>query len=174
MQNLTPAKSLGFLLHDVARLLRRSMDQSAHRLGLTSAQWRVLASVARAEFLQQEPMNQATLADLMDMEPITLSRHIDRMQSAGLIERRPDPGDRRANRLFLTAAARPLVAEFRTVGSQCLSEALDGIDESEIETVIDVLTRMRANIVRRPQSPDLAGPASQSLPEPVVSESSVA
>src|SRR5215211_7105558 len=98
MHALSPAKNLHLLLHDVARLLRRRIDQRAHAVGLTSAQWRILSSVARAEFLNHEPLNQAALADQMDMEPITLSRHVDRMETAGLIERRPNPLDRRAYR----------------------------------------------------------------------------
>ena len=93
LQQMSPAKSLGFLIQDVARLLRREMDQKAQKLGLTSAQWRILAHVSRCELLNQEPLNQASLAELLDMEPITLSRHIDRIQAAGLIERRPHPSD---------------------------------------------------------------------------------
>src|SRR5664279_5249636 len=69
-----PAKSVGLLIHDVARLLRRRIDQRAQAVGLTSAQWRVLSVVARAEFKNEEPPNQAALADQMDLEPITLSR----------------------------------------------------------------------------------------------------
>ena len=134
MTDLPPGKSLVFLLHDVARLYRRRMDQRAQSLGLTSAQWRVLASIARTELLNQEPLNQATLAELMDMEPITVSRHVDRMEAAGMIERRPDPADRRAHQLFLTEAARPLVNSFRTLGSGCVADALAGISEAEIET----------------------------------------
>jgi DNA-binding MarR family transcriptional regulator len=88
----------------------------------------------------------------MDMEPITLSRQIDRMQAAGLIERRPDPHDRRAYRLFLTDAARPLVLQFRGVATQCLTDALAGISDAEVDTVVDILTRIRANLVARPES----------------------
>ncbi len=112
-----PGKSLGLLIHDVARLLRRRIDQRAHTIGLTSAQWRVLAAVARAELRGEEPLNQAGLADQMDMEPISLSRLVDRMEQAKLIERRADPADRRAYRLYLLDAARPLVAEFRAVAT---------------------------------------------------------
>src|SRR5256885_11204522 len=100
MNQIPPAKGLGLLVHDVGRLLRRKIDQRAQALGLTSAQWRVLSSVARAEFKNEEPPNQAALAEAMDLEPITLSRLVDRMAAAGLVERRPTPGDRRAHRLF--------------------------------------------------------------------------
>jgi DNA-binding MarR family transcriptional regulator len=147
MQATYPGKGLGLLVHDVGRLLRRRIDAKAQSLGLTSAQWRVLSSVSRAEHLNQEPLNQAALADQMDVEPITLSRQIDRMEAAGLIERRPDPGDRRAYRLFLTEQARPLVAEFRAVATDCVNVALAGVTDAEIDLVNDVLSRIRANLV---------------------------
>ncbi len=87
--NQMSAKGVGLLIHDVARLLRNRIDQRAHAVGLTSAQWRVLSVIARAEFKNEEPPNQAALADQMDLEPITLSRLVDRMEAAGMIERRP-------------------------------------------------------------------------------------
>ncbi len=157
MQNshLPPAKGVGLLVHDVGRLLRRRIDQQAQNIGLTSAQWRVLSSVARAEMRNEEPLNQATLADQMDMEPITLSRQIDRMQAAGLIERRPDPADRRAYRLYLTDDARPLVEKFRAIATDCLGDALIGVSEEELELVADVLGRIRANLVGRPGQGDV-------------------
>jgi DNA-binding MarR family transcriptional regulator len=150
MSAISPAKGLIFLMHDVSRLVRRQMDHHAQALGLTSAQWRILASVAKAELLNQEPLSQANLAEQMDMEPITLSRHVDRMEDAGLIERRPHPSDRRAYRLFLTDAARPLVERFRTMSAKVLAEAFAGITDKEIDAVTDVLTRMHANIVEAP------------------------
>jgi DNA-binding MarR family transcriptional regulator len=152
-----------FLIHDVARLYRRKLDQRAQAIGLTSAQWRVLASIARTEMLNLEPLNQATLADQMDMEPITLSRHIDRMEGAGLIERRPDPNDRRAYRLYLTDAARPLVNEFRTISTGCLADVLEGMSPDDIQYVTDLLTRIRANVVALPDMTD-AGEVPVELP----------
>jgi DNA-binding MarR family transcriptional regulator len=149
-----PAKGLGLLVHDVGRLLRRKIDQRAQALGLTSAQWRVLAAVARTELLNQEPLNQASLAEQLEIEPITLSRLVDRMESAKLIERRPDPADRRAYRLFLTEAARPVVADFRAIAYDCVMAALVGVSDAEIDTVTDVLSRVRANLVGRPDEPD--------------------
>lgn len=146
MEHQMPAKGLGLLIHDVARLLRSRIDQQAQAIGLTSAQWRVLSSVARAEMRKEDPLNQAMLADQMDMEPITLSRLIDRMEQASLIERRPDPGDRRAHRLYLTENARPMVAKFRAVASDCIGNAFAGVTDAEMDMVSDVLTRVRANI----------------------------
>ena len=146
MDNQMPAKGLGLLIHDVSRLLRRLIDQQAQEIGLTSAQWRVLASVARTELRNEEPLNQAALADQMDMEPITLSRLIDRMEQASLIERRPDPGDRRAHRLYLTEAARPLVARFRAVAGSCIGDAFTGVTDTEMDMVASVLSRVRNNL----------------------------
>jgi DNA-binding MarR family transcriptional regulator len=94
----------------------------------------------------EEPLNQATLADQMDMEPITLSRLIDRMEQAGLIERRPDPADRRAHRLYLTETARPLVAQFRAVAGGCIGDAFAGVTDAEMDMVSNVLARVRANL----------------------------
>jgi len=152
MEPLSPAKTFGFLIRDTARLLSRKLDQRAQSIGMTSAQWRVLANIAICEARNQEPMNQAALADLLDMEPISLSRQIDRIEAAGLIERRPDPSDRRAHRLFLTEAARPLVTSFRALGAEVLSEAFAGIDEAEMATAIAVLTRIRDNISGKPDN----------------------
>ena len=101
----------------------------------------------------EEPLHQATLADEMDMEPITLSRQIDRMEAAGLIERRPDPADRRANRLYLTEAARPLIDKFRSVAISCYDNVLTGISDEEIEQVVGILTRIRANLVHSVDQP---------------------
>ena len=151
-----PAKGLGLLVHDVGRLLRRKIDQRAQTLGLTSAQWRVLAAVARTELLNQEPLNQAGLADQLEIEPITLSRLVDRMESAKLIERRPDPADRRAYRLFLTEAARPVVADFRAIAFECVTAATAGVSDAEIDMVTDVLARIRANLVGRPDEAETA------------------
>jgi MarR family transcriptional regulator, transcriptional regulator for hemolysin len=150
---MPPAKGIGLLVHDVSRLLRRRIDHQAQSLGLTSAQWRVLAAVARAEMHGEEPLHQATLADAMDMEPITLSRQVDRMEAAGLIERRPDPADRRIKHLYLTEAARPLVEKFRSVAASCYGNVLNGISDDEVQQVVDVLTRIRANLVNNADQP---------------------
>ena len=148
MDNISPAKHLGMLVHDVSRLMRRQLDQKAQTIGLTSAQWRVLAYLARCE-----GTNQATLAEYMDMEPITLSRQLDRMEAAGLTERRRDPTDRRAHRLYLTEQARPLIAKFRTLTSGIMNEAVEGITEEEMELLSDSLMRIRNNLTGKDGEP---------------------
>jgi DNA-binding MarR family transcriptional regulator len=150
--HMPPAKGVGLLIHDVARLLRNRIDQRAQAVGLTSAQWRVLSVVARAEWRGEEAPNQAALAEQMDLEPITLSRLIDRMEAAKLIERRPDPSDRRAHRIHLQESARPLVAKFRDVASTCLGDALAGVSDEEIDRMTDILTRVRHNLTGKAET----------------------
>lgn len=149
---LSPPKALALVMHDVSRLLRRRVDKAAQTLGLTSAQWRVLAFVSRCE-----GSNQASVADHMDMEPITLSRHLDRMEATGMIERRPDPKDRRAHRLYLTDTGRSLRDSFRVVTSDVMDEFAEGISEEELALAIDILARMRANLTgKAAEAPSLA------------------
>jgi MarR family transcriptional regulator, transcriptional regulator for hemolysin len=138
-------QSLGFLINDTARLMRRRFDQRARHLGLTRAQWQVIAHLNR-----NEGINQAGLADLLDLEPITLCRTIDRMEEGGWVERRPDPKDRRARLLFLTERARPLLAEARGLAEEVYDEALAGLPAGTRAKLSEILTAMRANLAARP------------------------
>jgi MarR family transcriptional regulator for hemolysin len=104
MPPLSPNREFAFLLNDVARLLRTYADHKAAQLGITRAQWAVLVRIDRSEGL-----NQSELAETLDLQPITLTRLLDKLSDSGLIERRPDPDDRRAKRLYLKPAARPLL-----------------------------------------------------------------
>jgi len=96
--------TLGFLLADASRLLRKRFEAESRDLAMTSAQLHVMARLRR-----NEGIGQAALAAMLELEPMTLCRHIDRMEAAGLVERRPDPADRRARRLFTTDAGRELL-----------------------------------------------------------------
>src|SRR3546814_4821449 len=93
MRTPDPDRSLGFLLNDVSRLMRRNLNRRVQALGLTQSQWRALAYLSR-----QEGINQVTLADTLEVQPITLARLIDRLEAAGWVERRRHPSDRRAVR----------------------------------------------------------------------------
>ncbi|MEP9379191.1 MarR family transcriptional regulator [Aquabacter sp. CN5-332] len=139
MPNTTP--TLGFLLHDVARLLRKRFEQRARGHGLTRAQWQALAYLAN-----NEGIHQGGLAELIDIEPITLGRIVDRLEARGLIERRQHPTDRRVWLLFLTEAARPLLSVMREVGEATRSEALLDISETERQQLLDMLGRMKTNL----------------------------
>jgi DNA-binding MarR family transcriptional regulator len=134
-------RSFGFLVNDVARLFGRRFDQNGRRLGLTRAQCRTLGYLTR-----NEGINQAGLADLLEIRPMTLVRQIDRMEEAGWIERRPDPADRRARRLYLTAKARPVLGRIWNVANATRDEALARLSPPQAETLIDLLDRVHATL----------------------------
>lgn len=137
-------RRFGFLLHDIARLMRKRFDARTRDSGLTRAQWQVLA-VLRA----QEGVNQATLAEALDLEPITVGRLIDRMEEAGWVERRPDAADRRMHRLYITARTRPKMVEFQAMADALLDEAFTGLTPREREGLLDLLVRIRGNLGER-------------------------
>ena len=153
-------RSFGFLLHDIARLMRKRYEQRARPLGLTRAQWQVLAHLQR-----HEGINQSGLAELLELEPITVGRLIDRMQEAGLVERRADPADRRAHRLFLMERARPLLDHCRALADTVYDEAFAGIAGGAREHLIDVLMRVRGNLSER-RSDEAGKPAAAVQREP--------
>ena len=140
----TGKDTIGFLLNDAARLMRKDFERRTRSLGLTRAQWQALFHLAR-----NEGCNQATLADLLEVEPITLARLVDRLEASGLVERRPDPGDRRARLLFLGERAHPLLEQLRALGAETREIALAGIDEDERNLLMTLLTKMRANLSGR-------------------------
>ena len=133
--------SLGFLISDVSRLMRRRFDERAREVGATRAQWRTLTTLSR-----NEGLNQGALADLLEVEPITLCRMIDRLEESGLVERRRDPADRRAWRIFLTDKARPILDELHVVASGMIEELLHGLSPAQVETLLHSLNTMRSNI----------------------------
>ena len=134
-------RSLGFLLGDVSRLVRLRFDQRARDLDLTRAQWRVLAQLRR-----REGINQRALADILDIENITLTRHVDRLELKELVERRPDPNDRRARTLHLKDKAKSVLGELRTLSEQTREEALTGISQEQTEQLIDTLLKIKGNM----------------------------
>lgn len=140
----SPPPSLGFLLSDVARLLRRRFDQRARDTGLSRAQWQALFHIAR-----DEGTNQASLAERLDVEPITLTRLLDRMEEGGWVERRPDPGDRRARLVFLTAKAHPALATMRALANDIYEEALAGLAPEARTALLGSLEHIRANLCDR-------------------------
>ncbi len=135
-------RSLGFLLGDVSRLLRKRFDARVRALDLTRAQWRVLARLRR-----REGINQTELAEILEIETITLGRHIDRLEAKGWVERRRDPGDRRAWNLFLNPKVQPVLDRMRGFSEMTRAEALGGIPEAESEHLIDLLLQIKANLL---------------------------
>ncbi|WP_438279021.1 MarR family winged helix-turn-helix transcriptional regulator [Nitrobacter sp.] len=130
-----------FTLFEVQRLLRLFADKQASRYGLNRAQWAVLAKLERTEGLKQ-----ADVAELMEMQPITLTRLIDKLCKAGLIERRGDETDRRINRLYLTAASRPLLAQLAVLRGEITRAALADISLSDAHRLIAQLETVKNNV----------------------------
>ena len=135
-------RSLGFLLADVSRLVRRRFDQRASGLGLTRAQWRVLAQLRR-----REGTKQVALAEILEIDPITLGRHIDRLVEKGFVERRPDPVDRRAWRLHLRTEVRPVLQQLRKMSTITRGEALAGMTEDDHDQLIEMLLKIKGNML---------------------------
>ena len=134
-------EDLPFEIGETAHALRRAFDRRAAALGVTRAQWKVLLRLTRMPGLRQ-----VELADMLDVEPITLSRIVDRLEEAGHVERVADPADRRAWRLQVTEKAKPLVAKLRALGSELVEDAFAGLAPEDIERVREVLARVRENI----------------------------
>lgn len=134
--------NIAFLATDIGRLFRKRFDTSARVVGVTGPQWRVLAA------LNYRPgITQAVLAGLLDVEAITVGRMIDRLQKAGLVERRPAPTDRRAWLLFITPAAEELLGQLQNVAEGVMAEILANFAPAEFEQLVNLLNRLRDNLV---------------------------
>ena len=131
-------ENLFTVIGDISRLARRSFDARARTIGVTRPQWQVLVTLRR-----HEGVNQGGLAELLDVEPITVCRMVDRLQEADLVERRPDPTDRRSWRLFLTAKAEDLLAQLRPLALRLEDEAFEGVSASERAALLGTLERIR-------------------------------
>ncbi len=154
MPHPNPRREFAFLLHEVARLIKTYADQKARQFGMTRAQWVVLARLQRAEGLKQ-----SELADILELQPISLTRLLDRLCANGLIERRPDPDDRRANRLYLTPAAAPVMESLGRLGEELMSEVLDGIGPETVDLMLGQLGLAKDNLrkaIQRNAAPEPA------------------
>jgi DNA-binding MarR family transcriptional regulator len=137
-------ENLGSIIADSARLMRRAFDARARAIGVTRPQWQVLSTLTR-----HEGVNQGTLADYLDVEPITVCRMVDRLQDAGLVERRSDAADRRSWNLYLTPRAHDLLAQLRPLADTMIEEALEGIEPGERDVLYKTLEKLRVNLSRR-------------------------
>src|SRR6185312_914623 len=133
-QRDTNVETLPFEIAETAHALRKAFDRRSVGMGVTRAQWKVLFRLNR-----QPGLRQIELADMLDIEPITLSRIVDRLEEAGLVQRVADPADRRAWRLHVTATAQPLVEKLRAVADEMIADAFAGIDPKDIEITRQVL-----------------------------------
>jgi MarR family transcriptional regulator for hemolysin len=141
MATFSTEREIGFALHDVSRMLRTFADQRARDLNTTRAQWSVLVKLQRCEGAKQ-----SELARHLDLAPITLARLIDKLTAAGLVERRDDAQDRRANRLFLTEKAGPTLERLRLLGEDLMGRALAGLEPHIVASLHEGLDRIRQNL----------------------------
>lgn len=137
----TTNREFAFMLNDVARMLRTYADYGAAQFGITRAQWAVLVRLDRSEGLKQ-----SELAEMLDLQPISLTRLLDKLAECGLIERRADPIDRRAKRLFLTPDARPLLEKLGDLGEDLMSTALRGVSPESVEQMVEQLGIVKENL----------------------------
>jgi MarR family transcriptional regulator, transcriptional regulator for hemolysin len=134
-------RDLMFLLHDVARLLRVDADKRARAHGMTRAQWGILI------WLERQPgLSQKELAEILEVEPITVARLIDRLEARGMVERRPDPKDRRVWRLHLGPPAYGVLHEIDRQRQQMRALATAGLDDATIETMTEALRTMKMTL----------------------------
>jgi MarR family transcriptional regulator, transcriptional regulator for hemolysin len=144
----SPTSTVGFLAHDVGRLMRKRFEQRAARLGFTRSQWQVLVHLAK-----NEGIHQAGLAEILEVEPISLVRILDKLEERGLVERRQHPTDRRIWLLYLTPAAHPSLAPLWSIGEITRAEALAGLSEADQLRLVRILTSMKANLIEACSQP---------------------
>jgi MarR family transcriptional regulator for hemolysin len=137
----SPAREFGFALNDVARLLRTYADQRAKELNMTRAQWAVLVRLQRFQGVKQ-----SELAEMLDLQPITLARLVDKLCDLGLVERRDDAKDRRANRLFLLEKATPTLERLGALGEELMGRALAGLDAAAIAQMTERMKLIKTNL----------------------------
>ena len=141
MPQFPRTREIAITLMDVARMLRTYADQRARQFGISRAQWVVLMRLDRSEGLKQ-----SELAEILDLQPISLTRLLDRLSDSGLIERRADPNDRRANRLYLTPAARPLLKQLAALGDEMMETVLQNVSPAAQEQLLGDLGIMKDNL----------------------------
>ena len=150
---MDPLRNFGFLLKDVSRLYSLNFERHATELNLTLAQCKVLCYLQR-----NEGISQVQLAYLTDTDPMTLVRILDRMEGDGLIERRPDPADRRARRLYLQEAALPVLKEIWRVSDRARAECFSRMPVADRTQLIELMQQMQANLLAlMPGAEDGAG-----------------
>ena len=137
----TGVDRLGFLIHDAARLIRKRFERRGAKYGLSAAQWRLLFRVAKEEGLPQ-----ARLSELLEIEPISVSRLLDRMEASGWVKRCQSPEDRRVRTVFPTDKARAAFADIRSIAAGVYDEALDGLDQDQRAALIVALERIATNL----------------------------
>jgi MarR family transcriptional regulator, transcriptional regulator for hemolysin len=131
-----------FLIHDVSRLRRVMFDRIVRELGTSRSQWWVLAFLSR-----DDGSPQTNLADELDVGKVALGGLIDRLAEAGMVERRPDPVDRRVKRVYLTREGRKLVSQNKELDKRVNETVLQGVSEADFEVTMRTLDRMKTNLL---------------------------
>jgi DNA-binding MarR family transcriptional regulator len=135
-------RNFGFILNDVARLLRTTFDRRAKSIDLTRSQWWVLTHLYR-----RDGLNQSELADILEIEKPTLGRLLDRLETKGWLRREPDPLDRRVKRVFLTDEVKPAMKSLRGIAADFRRDALAGLSQKQREQFVDTLLDIKANLL---------------------------
>ncbi|EJL24429.1 MarR family winged helix-turn-helix transcriptional regulator [Novosphingobium sp. AP12] len=142
-------RRVGTVLGQVSRLMRRAFDERAREIGVTRPQWQVLGVLRRYEGIRQ-----AGLAEILEVEPITAGRMIDRMQDAGLVERRADPSDRRAWNLHLTRRGDEMIERLQPLAIETSEEALAGVSDADKAQLLATLETILGNLTGKPATSD--------------------
>jgi DNA-binding MarR family transcriptional regulator len=137
------SRNFGFILSDVARLLRTAFDRRVKSLGLTRSQWWVLNHLYR-----NDGITQSELAEILEVERATLGRLLDRLEAKGWVRREGHAGDRRAKRVFLTEEVEPALKAMRAAAAELRRDALTGISTEEQSRFVDALLAVKANLSR--------------------------
>ena len=135
------SRNFGFILHDVARLMRQGYDRRMKTLGLTRSQWWVLTNLYR-----NEGVTQSELAQILEIDKPSLGRLLDRMESNGWVTREDDPKDRRVKRVLLTQEVNPAMKRMRAAAADLREEALTGISKEEQDRLVDTLLKLKVNL----------------------------
>jgi MarR family transcriptional regulator for hemolysin len=152
--DLPDDEHIGFLVSDVARLMRTAFDRRVRRLGLTRAQWLVLTRLSR-----RPGASQSELADMLEVERATAGRMVDRLERKGWVVRRPEPTDRRINRLFLSPEADRIQVGMLDIADQTLEDALAPLSAAEREVLGDALARVKLRLLTMTDREPLPAPA---------------
>ncbi len=135
------SRNFGFILHDVARLLRTTIDRRVKALGLTRSQWWVLTHLFR-----NDGVNQSDLADTLEIEKATLGRLLDRLEAKRWVRRESDEADRRVKRVFLTDEVEPAIKAMRATAADVRRKALAGITPDDQQRFVDILLTVKSNL----------------------------
>jgi len=159
MDRPNPHRSLGFLLSECASLIRRLFHDRHNAGSMTQAQWRALAYISR-----HQGINQVGLSQLLEVQPITVARLVDKLAEMGLVERRQDPTDRRAQKLYLTEKAMPSIDQMWETSEDLYQVAFKDFTDEEAAQLLSALVRIRANLAgETPRHPSAQTPDEDAL-----------